>query len=114
MSAGYLTIILTLIPVIASFLVYNRYDLYAYQWASQLDYETSKWNLTAAYAVFNDSVTAYGKPVLSVGDNETGWGIGYGSRYYDEGAETIDMYLTFWLLGDTRWVDAGSVLVELG
>jgi hypothetical protein len=85
---------------IASFLVYNRYDLYAYQWASQLDYETSKWNLTAAYAVFNDSVTAYGKPVLSVGDNETGWGIGYGSRYYDEGAETIDMYLTFWLLGE--------------
>ena len=85
---------------LASFLVYNRYDLYAYQWAAQLDYETSKWNISAAYAVFNDSVTAYGKPVLSVGDNETGWGIGYGSRYYDEGAETIDMYLTFWLLGE--------------
>jgi hypothetical protein len=86
---------------IASFLVYNRYDLYAYQWASQLGYETSKWNLTAAYAVFNDSVTAYGKPVLCVGDNQVGWGISYGPRYYDEGAETIDMYLTFWLLGET-------------
>jgi hypothetical protein len=85
---------------IASFLVYNRYDLYAYQWAAQLDYETSKWNISAAYAVFDNSVTAYGEPVLCVGDNQIGWGIGYGSRYYDEGAETIDMYLTFWLLGE--------------
>ena len=41
----------------------------------------------------------YGKPVLCVGSNGNGWGIGYGPRYYDEGAETIDMYLTFWLLG---------------
>ena len=83
----------------ASFLVYNRYDLYAYQWAAQLGYETSKWNLSVAYAVFNNSVTAYGKPVLCVGSYQVGWGIGYGPRYYDEGAETIDMYLTFWLLG---------------
>jgi len=83
-----------------SFLVYNRYDLYAYQWANQLDYETSKWNISEAYAVFNDSVTAYGKPLLSVGDDGKGWGISYGPRYYDECAETIDMYLTFWLLGE--------------
>ena len=33
----------------ASFEVYNRYDLYAYHWAAQLGYETSKWNLTQAY-----------------------------------------------------------------
>ena len=39
-----------------SFLVYFRYDLYAYQWAAQLGYETSKWNLTQAYAVFNNGV----------------------------------------------------------
>ena len=82
-----------------SFLVYNRYDLYAYQWAAQLGYETSKWNLSAAYSLFNNSVTAYGKPVLCVGFNQVGWGIGYGPRYYDEASETIDMYLTFWLLG---------------
>ena len=74
--------------------------MYAYQWAAQLKYETSKWNLSAAYAVFNDSVTDFGKPILCVGDDGTGWGISYGPRYYDEGAETIDMYLTFWLLGE--------------
>ena len=84
---------------IASFLVYNRYDLYAYQWAAQLGYETSKWNLSTAYSVFNNGVIAYGKPVLCVGSNQMGWGINYGPRYYDEAAETIDMYLTFWLLG---------------
>ena len=55
---------------IESFLIYNRYDLYAYQWAAQLNYETSRWNLTAAYEVFTDSVNAYGQPVLTVGDNE--------------------------------------------
>ena len=82
-----------------SFLIYYRYDLYAYQWAAQLNYKTSKWNLTTAYAVFNNGVNGYGKPVLSIGDNQTSWGIGYGPRYYDEAAETIDMYLTFWILG---------------
>ncbi len=86
-------------PNVASFLVYNRYDLYAYQWAVQLGYETSKWNLQAAYTVFNNGVNAYGKPVLCVGSDGKGWGINYGPRYYDECAETIDMYLTFWLLG---------------
>jgi hypothetical protein len=83
----------------ASFIVYNRYDLYAYQWAEQLNYQTDKWNLTQAYGVFNNSVTAYGKPVLCVGANQVGWGISYGPRYYDECAETIDMYATFWKLG---------------
>jgi len=84
---------------IASFLFYNRYVLYAYQWAAQLDYSTSKWNLTEAYNVFNNSITAYGKPALCVGSDRQGWGISYGPRYYDECAETIDMYLTFWQLG---------------
>ncbi len=83
----------------ASFMVYNRYVLNAYQWAEQLNYQTSKWNISEAYAVFNDSVTAYGKPVLCVGSNGVGWGIKYGPRYYDECAQTIDMYLNFWLLG---------------
>ena len=83
----------------ASFLVYERYDLFAYRWADQLGYETSKWNLTQAYTVFNKGVADYGKPVLCVGSNGQGWGISYGPRYYDESAETIDIYLTFWLLG---------------
>ncbi len=83
----------------ASFEVYNRYDLYAYQWAAQLGYETSKWNLTQAYTVFDNAINESGKPILWVGCNGKGSGIGYGPRYYDEGAETIDMYLTFWLLG---------------
>jgi len=84
---------------VPSFLVYNRYDLYAYQWAAELGYETSKWNLTQAYTVFNDGVSENGEPVLCVQSNGNGWGIGYGPRYYDESAETIDMYLTFWQLG---------------
>ncbi len=93
---------------IASFLVYNRYDLYAYEWAHQLGFEIAKWNLSLAYSVFNNSVAAYGKPVLCVGSNQVGWGIGYGPRYYDETAETIDMYLTFWLLG----IDDGLTQAE--
>ncbi len=83
----------------ASFILYNRFDLYAYQWAAQLGYETSKWNLNAAYTVFNDAVVGYGEPILWVESNGKGTGIGYGPRYYDECAETFDMYLTFWLLG---------------
>ena len=63
-----------------SFLIYFRYDLYAYQWAAQLNYETSKWNLTSAYTVFNNGVNGYSKPVLSIEDNRTGWGIGYGPK----------------------------------
>ncbi len=82
-----------------SFLINNRYILYAYQWASQLDYETEKWNLTSAYNCFNNTVNSYGKPILCVGSDGKGWGIINGPRFYDECAQTIDMYLTFWLLG---------------
>ncbi len=89
----------------ASFFLHNRYSLYAYQWAEQLNYQTSKWNLSQAYKVFNDSVTAYGKPVLCVGSDRRGWGISYGPRYYDECAETIDTYLIFNLQG----IDDGLV-----
>jgi hypothetical protein len=84
---------------VPSFIVYDRYDLFAYQWASQLGYETSKWNLTQAYTVFNNGVINNSEPVLCVQSNGQGWGISYGPRYYDESAETIDMYLTFWQLG---------------
>jgi hypothetical protein len=83
----------------ASFLINNRFNLYAYQWAAQLNYQTSKWNLDAAYSFFNNTITSYGKPVLCVAADGTGWGINYGPRYYDECAQTIDMYLTFWRLG---------------
>jgi hypothetical protein len=86
-------------PSVPSFLVYFRYDLYAYQWAAQLNYETSKWNISQAYTVFNNAVTENGEPVLCVGSNGKGWEIGYGPRYYDECAETIDMYIIFWQLG---------------
>ena len=81
-----------------AFILYNRYDLYAYQWASQLGYDASKWNLPKAYDVFNSDVISYGKPILYVEANN-GSAIDYGPRYYDECAETFDMYLTFWLLG---------------
>jgi len=84
---------------VPSFLVNNRFDLYAYQWAAQLNYQPSKWNLTAAYLFFNNTVFAYGKPVFCIGSDGKGWGISYGPRYYDECAQTIDVYLTFWLLG---------------
>ncbi|MCW4000741.1 MAG: hypothetical protein NWE93_10920 [Candidatus Bathyarchaeota archaeon] len=83
----------------ASFLINNRFNLYAYQWAAQLDYQTAKWNLTQAYSVFNSTVSSYGKPLLCVGSDGKGWGIDYGPRYYDECAQTIDMYLTFYLMG---------------
>jgi hypothetical protein len=93
-----------------SFLIYNRYVLHAYQWAKQLDYQTSKWNISKAYTLFNDSVTAYGKPVLCVGDNGVGWGISYGPRYYDECAQTIDVYLNFWFMG----IEDGLTQLSIG
>jgi hypothetical protein len=84
---------------VASFLVSNRFVLYAYQWAVELNYQTAKWNLTKAYTTFNNTVASYQKPLLCVGSDGEGWGIDYGPRYYDECAQTIDMYLTFYLLG---------------
>ena len=82
-----------------SFLLYFRFDLYAYQWAAQLGYETCKWNISLAYTVFDNAVRAFGGPILCIQSDGNGWGVDYGPRYYDECAETFDMYLTFYLMG---------------
>jgi hypothetical protein len=90
---------------VAAFSVYNRYDVCAYEWAAQLHYETSKWNITEAYNAFKTSVNQAGEPVLWVNKNGVGSGISYGPRYYDEGAQTIDMFLEFYLAGIPDGID---------
>jgi hypothetical protein len=80
------------------FLVYNRYTLYGYQYATQYDL-TSKWNIIQA---FTDFAKAYDKkPIGSVSgemlwcDPQENWAKSYSSRYYDEHAQTLSTFLQF-------------------
>ncbi len=86
----------------AAFLVYDRYLILAYGYAIQYNYELSKWNLTEAYNSFETSVASATYPaVLWVDSNGHPKMISYGPRYYDECAETIDVFLDFYNLGIT-------------
>jgi hypothetical protein len=80
------------------FLVYHRYTLYGYQYATQYDL-ASKWNINQA---FTDFSTAYSKkPIGSVSgemlwcDPQENWAKSYSSRYYDEHAQTLSTFLQF-------------------
>jgi len=81
------------------FLVYNRYLVNAYAFAKTLNYDTGKWNITTAYNSFKTAITNLGKPALWISNTTVASGISYGPRYYDESAETIDMFLQFWEAG---------------
>jgi hypothetical protein len=80
------------------FLVYNRYTLWGYQYATQYSL-TSKWN---ALQAFTDFSKAYDKkPTGSVSgemlwcDPQENWAKSYSSRYYDEHAQTLSTFLQF-------------------
>ena len=83
------------------FLVYNRYLVNAYTLAETLNYETDKWNITTAYNSFKTAITNLGTPALWISNNNVASSVSYGPRYYDECAETIDMFLQFWETGMT-------------
>ena len=80
-----------------SFLVYDRYMVNAYRYAQELG--VPGWNITQAYL---DFVNAYLSPPQRSVSGEMLWinpeqnfAESYTSRYYDEHAETLDMFLEF-------------------
>jgi hypothetical protein len=85
----------------SSFLVYDRYMVNAYRYAQELG--ISGWNINQA---FTDFATQYLKPPTNSQSGEMLWinpqenySESYSSRYYDEHAETLDMFLEFALAG---------------
>jgi hypothetical protein len=78
-----------------------RYILNAYRYADQLGYQKEKWNVTAGYETYNSIYASARKPFL-YGNSTYQYGIGYGPRYYDEAAETMDVFLRFYELGITE------------
>jgi len=84
------------------FLVYTRYILWSYEYAQQYGL-TSKWNATQA---FTDFAALYNKPPTNSAfgemlfcDPRSDWAYSYSSRYYDECAETLSVFLKFAELG---------------
>lgn len=101
-----------------SFLLYNRYMINAYRYAQELN--VSGWNLNQAYL---DFVKAYVSPPKNSQNGEMLWinpendySESFASRYYDEHAETLDMFLEFALNGindsvlyaDDAWINTQS------
>ena len=81
-----------------AFLVYQRYALWGYQYAQNYGLG-DKWNVNQA---FTDFANAYDKrPTGSVSgemlwcDPQENWAASYSSRYYDEHAETLGVFLKF-------------------
>lgn len=84
------------------FLVYNRFLIPAFKYAEQYGL-TSKWNATQA---FTDFARMYDKPPIGSAsgemlwcDPQENWAKSYSSRYYDEHAETLSVFLKFAELG---------------
>jgi len=83
-------------PNSACYLVYDRYLIWAYQYAQQ-DGLTSKWNANQAFLDFSN---LYNKPPLHshsgemlFADPAANWAYSYSSRYYDEYAETMSVFV---------------------
>ena len=84
-----------------SFILYDRYMINGYRYAQTLN--INRWNITTAY---NDFTKAYNTPPINSVSGEMLWlnpqqGIAhsFSSRYYDEHAETLSMFLHFALNG---------------
>jgi hypothetical protein len=76
-----------------------KYALLGYYYAEKYDYRLDKWNKTEAYDFFRNAVNNEGHPVLFIDANGSTFTVGYGPRYYDESACTIQCYLIFYELG---------------
>jgi fibronectin type 3 domain-containing protein len=83
-------------PNSGCYLVYDRYLIWAYQYAQQ-DGLTSKWNANQAFLDFS---TLYNKPPINSHSGEMlfadpagNWAYSYSSRYYDEYAETLSVFV---------------------
>ena len=89
-------------PNSGCYLVYDRYIIWAYQYAQQYGL-TSKWNANQAFADFSKM---YNKPPIGSHSGEMlfcdppgNWAYSYSSRYYDEHAETMSVFLKFGQIG---------------
>jgi hypothetical protein len=88
----------------SAFWLHDRYALNGYYWAQLYNHAVSRWNLTLAYHSFLSALETRtdGCPatlyVTSAGETYCHWGEGH-PRYYDECAETIDVYLWFYKFG---------------
>jgi len=83
-------------PNSGCYLVYDRFFVWAYQYAQQYGL-TSKWN---AQQAFNDFSKLYNKPPTNSHSGEMlfadpagNWAYSYTSRYYDEYAETMSVFI---------------------
>jgi|GEM_PF-3374892 hypothetical protein len=83
-------------PNSGCYLVYDRFLIWAYQYAQQYSL-TSKWN---AQQAFNDFSRLYNKPPTNSHSGEMlfadppgNWAYSYSSRYYDEYAETLSVFV---------------------
>lgn len=84
------------------FLLYNRFLIWAFKYAEEHGL-ASKWNKNQAFA---DFASLFDKPpTFSVSgemlwcDPQENWARSYGSRYYDEHAETLSTFLKFYEIG---------------
>ncbi len=78
------------------FLVYYRGLLYGYYWANNYSYLQDKWNLTTAFNNFASAYNWTGHGFLWYVNSTYTVSISYGPRYYDECAQTIACFLTFY------------------
>jgi hypothetical protein len=88
-----------------AFSVYDRDILYGCYYYGNKYGMTTKWNVTAGYNYFSSSlVNSNLTAAIWVWGNTTAYD--YGSRYYDEYAETMGVYLVFYDLGITQALDS--------
>ena len=92
----------TLLNASGDFWTGFRFALNGFYWSNKFSYEEAKWNLTVAYDNFNWSIYHSTYPgVYSINGDNTTYCIGYGPRFYDEAATTLDCYLRFYEMGIT-------------
>jgi len=92
-----------------AFALDDRYALQGFYYAQLYNYDLTKWNVTEAYDSFHTFVDGgrYPNVMYVYGDNSLGT---YGSRYYDESAQTLDAFLFFYQMGISQaMMDANTV-----
>jgi len=80
----------------------DRFMLSLFRYATKLNYRLDKWKLTDAYNDFKGIYNIAQKPFLTCSPPSTYYCIGYGPRWYDESAETLDIFLKFYEQGVTE------------
>lgn len=90
------------------FAVEHRYYLRGFYWANKYGYQTAKWDTNKAYQNFKWAIDHAAVPAALwvYYDNTTYvyWGTTE-PRFYDECAQTIDVFLYFYQLGITEALD---------